>query len=304
MDSERQDAVRNAVAFLNDPKTQNAPLAQRVQFLQAKGLTPAEIDAAIRQSAPNSSSGPQYAGPIYPAAYGSPQPSPWDWRDYFITAVVSGTIGYGVIALARKYLLPHLLPPSATVYEQDRDTLTAQFDAAEALLKEIQADTAAVKAAVEDQKERVDKVITDVDAAVGEMREREQKARDELREIRDEINNIRDMLPKMIEKSKESQTQSLSELQQELKSLKALLLSRGPTTSGYSTPPPPQIPQRASIPAWQLAGTPSAQPLPTSTASRAASPASIPGTPFAPLPSVGKGKETAVPGPEQAEQSS
>jgi peroxin-14 len=58
----------------------------------------------------------------------------------------------------------------------------------------------------------------------------------------------------MIEKNKDSQTQSLAELQQELKSLKALLLSRG---SGLSPSPssPLPFPGRPSIPAWQLAGT-------------------------------------------------
>lgn len=55
----------------------------------------------------------------------------------------------------------------------------------------------------------------------------------------------------MIDKNKESQAQSLSELQQELKSLKALLLSRGP--SNIPSSPMPAL-GRPSIPAWQLAG--------------------------------------------------
>lgn len=60
----------------------------------------------------------------------------------------------------------------------------------------------------------------------------------------------------MIEKNKESQTQSLAELQQELKSLKALLMSRGP--SFQSPTPSPSLPSllgRPTIPAWQLADT-------------------------------------------------
>lgn len=88
-------------------------------------------------------------------------------------------------------------PPSATAYEEDRDALTAQFDAAEVLLKEIQAETAAVRASVEGQKEKVDKATQEVEAAVKEMREGEIKIRDEMREIRDEVNNIKDMLPKV-----------------------------------------------------------------------------------------------------------
>jgi len=75
--------------------------------------------------------------------------------------------------------------------------MTAQFDAAEVLLKQIHAETAAVRAAVEKQKEKVDKTTEDVDVAVKEMREGENKTRDEMREIRDEVNNIREMLPKV-----------------------------------------------------------------------------------------------------------
>lgn len=185
-----------------------------------------------------------------------PNRPPLDWRDYFIMAVVSGSFMYGAVALARKYLLPHLKPPSSTVYEEDRDALTAQFDAAEALLKEIQAETQAVRESVEAQKLKVDQATEDVETAVTEMREGEVRTRDEMREIREEINSIRDMLPKMIEKNKESQSNSLAELQQELKSLKALLLSRGPSFPS-STSPAPALPSfgRPSIPAWQLASS-------------------------------------------------
>ena len=211
--------------------------------------------------------------------------------------MLSGSVAYGAISLFKKYLLPHLKPPSATAYEQDRDALTAQFDAAEALLKEIQAETVSVRAAVDEQRERVDQASRDVQDIVVEMRQGEAKTRDEMREIRDEIENIRDMLPKvvpislclspltndpfkMIEKNKETQKQSLAELQQELKSLKALLLSRGPSglTSSPSTPLP-ALTGRPSIPSWQLANTPSS--LPSLDSPRGSSPA----------PSNSKGKE-------------
>lgn len=56
----------------------------------------------------------------------------------------------------------------------------------------------------------------------------------------------------MMEKNKEHQSQSLAELQQELKSLKALLLSRGPT-GGAASPSLPSFSGKPSIPAWQLA---------------------------------------------------
>lgn len=103
----------------------------------------------------------------------------------------------------QKYLLPHLRPPEVTAYEEDRDALTAQFDAAEALLKEIQAETTAVRTAVEEQKERVDKVTSEVEAAAKEIRDGEAKTRDEMREIREEVNNVREILPKVGSSSSE-----------------------------------------------------------------------------------------------------
>ncbi|KAJ7169956.1 hypothetical protein C8R46DRAFT_1349891 [Mycena filopes] len=270
-----QDKIRNAVVFLNDPSTKTSPLTQRIQSLEAKGLTPAEIDIAVRQAAQGSSYPPAYAQGPYQLI--QPPPYRWDWRDYFITAVVSGTVTYGAVALFKKFLLPHLQPPTTTAYEDDRDALTAQFDAAEALLKEIQAESAAVRAAVEAQKEQIDQTTKNVDRMVQEVQEGEAKTRDEMREIRDEVNSIREMLPKMIERNKESQTQSLGELQHELKSLKALLLSRGPTlpTSSLPSTPLPAL-GRPSIPAWQLA-----------------SPAPSAAEPTPPLGN-GKGKEVEV----------
>ena len=89
----------------------------------------------------------------------------------------------------------------------------------------------------------------------------------------------------MIEKNTDSQAQSLAELQQELKSLKALLLNRGLSTPSLG---PPTFSGRPSIPAWQL-GSANQNPLPAA---------------LVPPPSVdgasslinGKGKEPEVVG--------
>jgi peroxin-14 len=73
----------------------------------------------------------------------------------------------------------------------------------------------------------------------------------------------------MFEKTKEAQTASLSELQNELKSLKSLLVSRNASSGGSTAIPRPYSPYgsngqagdasngalspKPSIPAWQLA---------------------------------------------------
>jgi len=189
---------------------------------------------------------------------------PWDWRDYFITAILSGTAMLGAYSIARKYLFPHLMPPTLTAYEADKEALTAQFDAAEALLKEMQASTADMHSQLETQRIKVDAVVDNLGRAVEEMRSGEQVVRDEMREIRSEVNNMQQMFPKMMDKVKDAQAASYSELQQELKSVKTLLLtSRGGSNGadGLHTPGSSALPstvgagppRRPTIPAWQLA---------------------------------------------------
>ncbi len=88
-----------------------------------------------------------------------------------------------------------------------------------------------------------------------------------------------------MDKSKDSQKQSLAELQQELKSLKALLLSRGPALASSPSSSPIPAPGRPSIPAWQLAGA-------GDTSNSTTSPTPTPSATYgAPPVSNGKGKE-------------
>lgn len=66
-------------------------MSQKIQFLEAKGLTAVEIDDAIRQASlgqPARNPAQSYQGqPVYgPAPYQLTQPptGQWDWRDYFV----------------------------------------------------------------------------------------------------------------------------------------------------------------------------------------------------------------------------
>ncbi|KDQ11606.1 hypothetical protein BOTBODRAFT_57362 [Botryobasidium botryosum FD-172 SS1] len=290
----RHDLIRNAISFLTDPKTQSYPMTQRISFLESKGLTGAEIEDVLRQAAVmNSTANPSSRAssvastasssnygthiPSYgpPPSYGNmgymmqhPPPAvpQRDWRDYFIMAVVSGGVMFGVVSLARKYLVPFMRPPAQTAYESDASALAAQFDAAEALLKEIQESTTASREAAEEQKAQVDAAIAGVEKAVEDIKEGERRAQQELAELKDEVESVKDLLPKMLEKNKEHQNAALAELQQELKSLKALLLTRKPesVTPARVNSPGSSIRDymsvgKPTIPAWQLAspGTPS-----------------------------------------------
>lgn len=66
-------------------------MSQRIQFLEAKGLTSVEIDDAIRQASlsqqPRAPVQAYQGQPVYgPSPYQLAQPLPgqWDWRDYFV----------------------------------------------------------------------------------------------------------------------------------------------------------------------------------------------------------------------------
>ena len=310
--------MASAVSFLSDPKVQSSTMSQRVSFLESKGLRPSEIDEAMRQAGQSQAGGPSgyasyaagppapyYAGAPYGAYPGAAQAQQQgrDWRDWFIMAVVSGTIGYGVISLAKKYLMPHLQPPNANVLEADLDSLTAKYDEVASQLQALDAQTLAVKQGLDEQKAEVEKSIKEVEECVQSVRENEKRRDGELDRIRDDVDGIRKELGSLFEKSKQAQTNSLSELQSELKSLKSLLVSRGtvggqsggmhgatapvpprPYSVGYGagsygspsigTPTgdasPPHIP-KPTIPAWQLAGagsTNSGAATPTSTATK------------------------------------
>ncbi|EPQ30777.1 uncharacterized protein PFL1_01678 [Pseudozyma flocculosa PF-1] len=348
----RQDMVASAVSFLSDPKVQSASMSQRVSFLESKGLRPAEIDEALRQAgqggpgaamAPGGGSYAQYGAPApyhappYGQMYAQPPPNQQgrDWRDWFIMAVVSGTIGYGVISLAKKYLMPHLQPPNANVLESDLDALTAKYDEVAAQLQALDAQTLAVKQGLDEQKAEVEKGIKEVEDCVKAVRDNEKRRDDEMDQIKRDVDNIKRELGTMFEQTKQAQTNSLSELQTELKSLKSLLVSRGSMGAGgaaggappapaygtgrmyssgygpgYGSPSlgtpgevtPPQLP-KPSIPAWQLAGAGSGSPSTPSTTATTTTTTTPPAKPAEADASTSTSTGTSVTATTASEQS-
>jgi peroxin-14 len=68
----------------------------------------------------------------------------------------------------------------------------------------------------------------------------------------------------MVEKGKEGSNTAMLELQQELRSLKTLILNAGGRASGSPMPVTPSPIARPSIPAWQLGPASSSQATPDS----------------------------------------
>ncbi|ORY52726.1 peroxisomal membrane anchor protein conserved region-domain-containing protein [Leucosporidium creatinivorum] len=234
--SARAPLIASAVTFLRDPSTASSPLAQRIGFLESKGLTPAEIEQALAQA--NSSAGPvgSYGGP-----HGMRMQREYerDWRDWFIMAVVGGTVGYVAVKLAQKFIVPHLQPPDETDLEAAQKALEAKYDEASELLKNLQVSTDSLAASLDEQKAAVEKELVEVRKGVEEMREGERRREEWSKKVGEQVDEVVKGLPNLIEKQATSQAQSLTDLQTELKSLKSLLIARRPTPAATSPSPIP-----------------------------------------------------------------
>ncbi|KAH8927251.1 hypothetical protein BT69DRAFT_1330595 [Atractiella rhizophila] len=247
------DRLDSALSFLRDSSVHSYPLATKIHYLESKGLSAQEIDQALK-----------LGGIISAAAGGKLEERKKDWKDWFVMLVIGGAAGWLATLAARKYLLPALQPPSQSELTEAQLALEAKYEEASSLLSTLQTNSDSLRSSLLEQKAAVDRELQEVRELVDSLRGSEAERRETFRSVRNEVESIRELVPRLIEKSKESQLVSLGELQNELKSLKNVLLSRPPTTptgsrltsgglssSGLISP-------RPGIPAWQLAANNSA----------------------------------------------
>ncbi|KAI8838188.1 peroxisomal membrane anchor protein conserved region-domain-containing protein [Chytriomyces cf. hyalinus JEL632] len=227
-DTIRADSVALALKFLADPQVSAAPVSKRVAFLESKGLTAAEIDAALRQTTATADSASPSPPPLPSAP--SPQPSPSnsitpytsDWRDYVIGSI--GLMGFGFAAfhLLQNYVLPSLSWPNFGQQKESQERMETQLSAVATALEQA---TKTIQQQSEKLKDLLDQSVLE-----------QERSAEEVRGIREEIEGLKAILPTMQQKN--ALDPSLTDLQTELKSLKNLLLNR------KSFPP---IPTQSSI---------------------------------------------------------
>lgn len=232
----REELVDSAVKFLNDPQVAASSLAKRVEFLESKELTPEEVEEALKR-AKDSGSTPTKVQPASSVSSGnyfssssfiqpSPPLPPRDWRDYFVMATVSAGIGYGIYEVAKRYVLPLIVPPTPASLEADKVALEAEFSRVESLLEQLKSDSDEVKEAERKRSEKFNDLVTQVEEAVELVKTQTQLRNSDMKLVKSQVENIKDMLPKSLEKHRELQDSALNDLQDELKSLKQLLGNR------------------------------------------------------------------------------
>ncbi|KAH8840306.1 hypothetical protein MCOR27_004131 [Pyricularia oryzae] len=293
----REEIVASAAQFLQDPSVSASSIDSKVAFLQAKNLTPEEVDAALARSGAHSAPiaaappaaysappaqpqagmvpAPGYYQPQYPP-YGWQRPPPEvpkrDWRDWFIMATVVGGVGYGVLELTKRYIYPLVAPPTPERLETDKQLIEEQFDRQFALVEQLAKDTEALKAAEQQRTERLDTAILELENTMAELKSANRRREDDAQRLRDDVQNFKDALPKALEAQKDVASERLREVITELNSLKTLIGQRmtGPATpspapSNYlrpsvsPTPTSPAATENAATPSTGANGTSAAE---------------------------------------------
>ncbi|KAI8998107.1 peroxisomal membrane anchor protein conserved region-domain-containing protein [Gaertneriomyces semiglobifer] len=288
----REEVIQSAVRFLQNPKVQESSLTKRVAFLESKGLTNEEVQIALQRS--GSSSGNAWAvdatamqvqsvpaqaafqmqhGTMMP---GPPQPQLLTWKDYALGAIGVAGAGYGLYSLISAYILPYIIPTTdfLTTSTQELDT---HVTASSNVLTSIQSETAAVMSAVRTQSANVTKTLDEMQATLGGVKESTTKRDVALKVLRTDIETLHELVPQMLDKQTMMRAAQISDLQNEFKSLKSLLLNRPIPTGAPSAAPVsdnapsrifsgnspsstpntskgfPFLTNKPIIPAWQLA---------------------------------------------------
>eukprot|EP00039_Didymoeca_costata_P011091 m.152849 g.152849 ORF g.152849 m.152849 type:complete len:292 (+) comp15058_c0_seq2:31-906(+) len=128
----RQNMVDTATNFLKNPQVVGSPMAKKIAFLEGKGLTSAEIDAAIKQAgvAATDSVATATVGGAQ-LQVGPPPRAPWGWKEYFIGA----TVAVGGAVLVKDYVIPMITWPMKQMNDKV-ETLTESVNSLKSQLEE------------------------------------------------------------------------------------------------------------------------------------------------------------------------
>ncbi|KAG9288478.1 hypothetical protein G9A89_015684 [Geosiphon pyriformis] len=233
----REDLINSAVKFLKDANIQKHSLQSKLSFLESKGMTSEEIEEALRQAKGSPPSKvttmispqptTQLMVPTGQAMYPSPPPvTRMDWRDYFIAAIFVGGLGYAIVTVAKRYLGPLLRTPTAKELENDKKALGDQFTTTSERLDLVKADSDFVRKHIEELATHTRESLVSLDNVLKELKQQESKRDTDIEALRKEVDHIKSSIPEFLNNSKESYTKALFDLQNELKSLKSLLLNR------------------------------------------------------------------------------
>lgn len=249
----REDFIVSAVAFLKDPQVSSAALAKKIEFLESKELNPAEIQEALRRANGSEVSAsttatvnrppplPSYSHVLY-AQQQPPALPKRDWKDYFIMATASVGVTYAIYEVAKRYVLPLVLPPSPEILEASTAELEEQFKSAQALLDKLQQDNEELKKCELESTKRVEEMIAELEQTMKLVENHIFQGDKDMDIVKQQVESVRASIPKEFKEQNDIQSEALREVLDDLKTLRLTLdRSRQPPPPPKSTNPP-QIP--------------------------------------------------------------
>ncbi|KAJ3225295.1 peroxisomal membrane protein pex14 [Clydaea vesicula] len=246
-----EEKIQSAVRFLKDPKVQSAPLTKRIAFLESKGLSSDEIQLALQQVNNNSTNNSGNLSNSQHPPFGQnqpqaqqvylPQPASYDWKDYVLGTISVVGAGYLTFQFFHNYILPLVSWPNQSQLKDSTEQIDKQLMTSTKTLEAVQLTTSEMMKAVKIQSESVSKSLANMEEVLEELKNNDEKREEDLKDLKSEIELIREVIPKMMDKSKDSQTAVLTDLQDDIKSLKNLLVNRRiPFSNNSSVPSPSQ----------------------------------------------------------------
>ncbi len=265
----RQDMVESAVTFLLDGSISDSPLAKKIEFLEAKGLTDDEVKEAIRRAQISSADpnadiksvgkpqGPIPPNPppkdyqisglhnnsnikdgrgMYPMYYANAPPlsAERDWKDYLILGTATAGLMYGVYKVVRNYVIPKTFPASKSELEKDKESVEHEFKRVQSLLDKFDEDQKEFYKKQEAKSAKIDETLVEIDKIINKTNEKNLQNEETLKFLKLQVDNIKTALMKSLESQKQTIGSELGSLEKEVDDLKLELkaLSSGKHPSG------------------------------------------------------------------------
>ncbi|RIB27025.1 peroxisomal membrane anchor protein conserved region-domain-containing protein [Gigaspora rosea] len=237
MSAIRPELFQSAVKFLKDSRVKSKPLQKRIEFLEYKGLTPDEIEEALKAANDGDITNDfnDLQGMFNEIFISErmtftklPPPIPrFDWKDYFIAATLISGIGYAIADIAKEYIVSFLGTLTTDGLEHDKQSFSNQLTTTTEILDVMKFDTQIIKKSIKEQSFEVKKILEMLDNVLSDLKYYEGKKDIELETLKEDMDSIRDLIPKLFKESEDCQEQSFINLKRELKLLKSLASRKG-----------------------------------------------------------------------------
>lgn len=239
------ELIKSAVSFLRDPNVSSSPLNKKIEFLQSKGLNEQEVEEALKQANDTAvtTSPSQQTSYNYPPQQAYPAQAPLDyynvppqvpdrtWKDYFIMATATAGVTYGLYQVVSRYLIPSIIPPGQSRVDEDKEKIDEEFVKIDKVLEQMALEQKEIKDSNEAKLKEIDVVISNVNDFLTKYNKDKLKFDDDLRLMKLEVDNLQNAVEKNMKLTKDNISDELTDISEELTSLRNLIKARSESAS-------------------------------------------------------------------------